>query len=616
MTDLAKTILFALAAAASLAGAFIAVPSEETFDADDFVGERLNQFGVDDAKSLKIVKFDKESRQQREFEVAESDGLWSIPSKQDYPADAIEQMAAAATCLMDREVLRVAATTPGEHKALGVLDPSTSRSGTNSEGIGTRVIISDSKDETLADMVIGKEVKDAEGQHYVRNTNQDLVYVVNIDPGELSTKFSDWIEDDLLQLSPLDIQRVTIKDYSALMQRVITPQGLLQSRVEMELRNEFELRYDDEDSQWVAESLKEFDSEKQQMVDFELNEEQELNEEVLRELRNGLDELLLVDVERKPEGLGADLKAGEGFLDSEGANNLFNRGFAPMERSMDKEIISSEGEVSCTLKNGVEYLLRFGNLKSDSTEEDASEEEADGTSPEEEAQSAAEIGIHRYLFIMARFNKDMIEAPVLDALPELPAGVTEEDLAEVAVEDTESEVETQEEPGDESDVEEAATEEEEEEAEEPVETEDAEETLEAETDTVPVEETNEDAVRDETSVAEAATDDESSQEVEVETETMNEELQKLIEERKRIEEENQRRLDEYQDKIEEGEKRVKELNERFGDWYYVIDNKAFKKIHIGRDQLIKKKEAKTDEENTAPPQGIPGLPNLPIGGAK
>ncbi len=34
---------------------------------------------------------------------------------------------------------------------------------------------------------------------------------------------------------------------------------------------------------------------------------------------------------------------------------------------------------------------------------------------------------------------------------------------------------------------------------------------------------------------------------------------------------------------------MKELNERFADWYFVISDGTYKKIHINRDQLIKKK---------------------------
>ena len=208
MTEMAKTMFFVVAAAVSLLVAFVVGPAHDTFDIQELVGERLNQFEVEQAKRLKIVKFDKEIATTQEFEVAEDDGLWTIPSKQGYPADADRKMAEAATCLIDREVLRIAAESASEHAALGVVNPSSSKLDSKATGVGIRVTMTNSNDETIADMIIGKEVKDADGQHYVRNSDQDAVYVVEIDPENLSTRFEDWIEDDLLELNPLDVRKV------------------------------------------------------------------------------------------------------------------------------------------------------------------------------------------------------------------------------------------------------------------------------------------------------------------------------------------------------------------------------------------------------------------------
>ena len=59
--------------------------------------------------------------------------------------------------------------------------------------------------------------------------------------------------------------------------------------------------------------------------------------------------------------------------------------------------------------------------------------------------------------------------------------------------------------------------------------------------------------------------------------------------RKTIEKENLRKLDEYNEKIKEGQEKVVELNDRFGDWYYVISNDVYKQIHLSRDDVIQKK---------------------------
>src|SRR5690606_15739534 len=50
----------------------------------------------------------------------------------------------------------------------------------------------------------------------------------------------------------------------------------------------------------------------------------------------------------------------------------------------------------------------------------------------------------------------------------------------------------------------------------------------------------------------------------------------LAADRAAIEVENKRLQDEYNETVEKGKKRVAELNQRFGDWYYVISNDVYK----------------------------------------
>ena len=61
---------------------------------------------------------------------------------------------------------------------------------------------------------------------------------------------------------------------------------------------------------------------------------------------------------------------------------------------------------------------------------------------------------------------------------------------------------------------------------------------------------------------------------------------------------------------------MQELNERFGDWYYVIDNRVYQQIHLSRDDVIEATqgaEAESDSNDETPGIGLPGLPNLPLG---
>lgn len=88
---------------------------------------------------------------------------------------------------------------------------------------------------------------------------------------------------------------------------------------------------------------------------------------------------------------------------------------------------------------------------------------------------------------------------------------------------------------------------------------------------------------------------------------------KLAAERTAIEQENKRLQDEYDATIEKGKKRVAELNERFGDWYYVISNDVYKQIHQAATKSSKRRGAPATGEPADDANPLQGLPNLPIG---
>ena len=97
------------------------------------------------------------------------------------------------------------------HAEFGVVDPLDES--TETAGRGTRVTLKDSAGNKLADLIIGKEVAGKNGEHYVRLPDQKRVYRTKID-GEVSTKFADWIETDLLKAQSWDISKVTFDNYS------------------------------------------------------------------------------------------------------------------------------------------------------------------------------------------------------------------------------------------------------------------------------------------------------------------------------------------------------------------------------------------------------------------
>ena len=231
---------------------------------------------------------------------------------------------------------------------------------------------------------------------------------------------------------------------------------------------------------------------------------------------------------RKPSGLSTDLKAEEKFTgDREAVTSLAQRGFFAFQQG---DIVSSNGETVVGMKDGVEYLLRFGNGTTVAGEVKGPQDGDEVTATPKEAESTG-----RYLFVTARLNEGLLDKPVLDPLPEAAA---EGDAAKK----DEAKDENKNDPKGEASDEKAA------------------------------------GAADELKKAEEA----------------EAKAQAALEERRRGEAENRRKQEQYDDQVKTAQKRVRELNNRFADWYYVVSDEEFAKIHLGRAAIVQKKEAAAD----------------------
>ena len=216
MSETAKTVILVAVAAVVGLAAFVWRPQPPGVAPDKMVNQKLFPDFKDPAAaaSLEIIDFDESTGTARPFNVAKTNGVWSIPSHEGYPADAKEQMGRAAAALMDLEVLQVLGDSPAEHETYGVVDPDPKTLKPGATGVGTRVVMKDAGGRTLVGLIVGKTVPDRSELHFVRRIGQDSVFAVAIKTDKLSAKFEDWIEKNLLKMESLDFQRAEIKDYS------------------------------------------------------------------------------------------------------------------------------------------------------------------------------------------------------------------------------------------------------------------------------------------------------------------------------------------------------------------------------------------------------------------
>lgn len=350
-----------------------------------------------EAASLEIVKVDEEKGELKRFQVRRSaDGRWVIPSHGDYPADATDQMRDAATSLVNLNVIGIASEEAGDHEMFGVVEPDEKRLEAGAKGFGMLVAFEDRKGEDLARLIVGKRVEGSENQRFVRKSGQDPVYVVELPVDQLSTDFGDWIEKDLLKISPWDIDRATIKDY----QFIVAQGGTDGFTFQFDPRLEMTVGWDEDANTWTLDKMIQY--QRGRPVATALNSEEELNKDKLDAMKSALDNLQIVDVQRKPKGLGGDLSVDEeAFKNTELRESLQALGFLPATLNKKREFLGTNGEINVGMKDGVEYVLRFGNS--------AGTEDGNPNS------------VRRYLFVSARLDESRLKPPVLEPLPDPPA---------------------------------------------------------------------------------------------------------------------------------------------------------------------------------------------------
>ncbi len=651
MNENTKTGIFAVVAGVVALAAWLIAPRTVDFSKgpnEDVVGKSLfAEYEPLDAATLKIVKYDETMGTVSDFEVArdKTSNVWSIPSRYGYPADAAAQMSSAANTFINLKVLDVVTDLRDQHSMFGVVEPDREKLSVGDSGVGMLVRIQNAKGDNLVNLVIGKTEKDNPKHRFVRIPSQDRVYIVELDTNPLTTDFSKWIEADLLKLSSTDIQTLGIRDYNILPgeggRQILTPNF------------DADVSFSTVDGKWSPDRIVTHDGAKE--TPRVLTDTEQLNATKLNEMKNALDSLRIVDVVRKPKGLAADLKVEKALLDDrESQLTMFRRGFIPQQgKDGSSEIYAANGELQVTLRDGVQYLIRFGNSAGESSEEKEGEEKAEDKTADDS------LKLDRYMLVTARLDESKYPAPLLTPVPETYEDLLRMEAASKATVDSASAVDvpadlaptTPAEANPNTDVppaEPTTTDPTSAEATAPTETKpaggdqaapaagseaggdqaslnangaqrlvsfqppeepkasgdapasDAAPVAEpAATTEVPTAPANTDAVA--TPAAEAtATQPPATPPVEL---TEEEKKEKLEAAKERVNKENQRLIDERTEKMEAARKKVAELNARFSEWFYVIGETEYKKLRVKLDELIQPKTA-------AAPGGAAGLPNF------
>ena len=519
-----------------------------------------------DASYLEVTEFSAEKSEARKFVVQrDKDGRWTIPSHGNYPADAKERMAQAAALVIGLKKDSCVGERIEDHVSFGVVDPLDP--GADPAGRGLRVTLKNSAGNDLADLIVGKEADRKMGVRYLRLPGKRRVYAAKLD-GELSTKFADWIETDLLKASSWDIQKVTFDNYSVDEQRGAIVPG-----------DKYVVTKDSA-GKWALEGL---DAAKE-----------ESNEDRLREIGDTLGQIKIVGVRAKPEGLTARLERANGIEAQLLAQSLAQKGFF-LDRG--GKLFSNEGDLLFETKKGVRYTLRFGELVPGSGDEVTSGIAAapkDGEKPKDGAAAApnAPASNNRYLMVTAEFAEDLLPKPAGARLPK--EQLNKRAVARGQIEAIQRAVEAFRSKNENKLPESLAKL-----TEKPADG----DALLAELKKDPWEGDYQLLVTGETYVVTSFGEDKAeggeglAADVRSDRLPFEDELAKLA-----------TAWEDYDRKVEEGRKEADKLTKRFGPWYYVIDQALFAKLNPKRDELVKPKSEAPATTPTPPENGGAVLP--------
>ena len=144
---------------------------------------------------------------------AQVNDVWSIPSHENYPADGKDQLAQAAASVIDLTRLDKVTDDVATMRCYGVVDPD-AKLQPGSRRASASASRSKTKRQQAGAVHHRQEVEDRPELHYVRVPGQDQVYMVEVKTDKLSTKFQNWIEEDLLKLNAFDIKEIVMDDHS------------------------------------------------------------------------------------------------------------------------------------------------------------------------------------------------------------------------------------------------------------------------------------------------------------------------------------------------------------------------------------------------------------------
>ncbi len=170
------------------------------------------EYSAGDVKTIQIEKHvfvDTSQGVIQKFTVTQRGREWTIPSRANFPAQNVDRLADATSCLNNLIIEQLTTQDQKDYGLYGVHAPDSNAV----SGKGVLFSLQSANGESIASLIVGESPEGRPDQKYVRIPGQPQVYLVTFDDRILSTDLADWIGTNLLRLTQEDTRNIRYLEF-------------------------------------------------------------------------------------------------------------------------------------------------------------------------------------------------------------------------------------------------------------------------------------------------------------------------------------------------------------------------------------------------------------------
>lgn len=206
MSPLLKTLSLSIVAiGASFVAAYF-YPWADIATKGSTVGEPLfKDYEPTTVRRIIIERFDPKTRKLTTVVARRKGDQWLLPDRDNFVVSNARHIAQVTNALLQREVLEETSSREADHSNFGVIDPALHKTTANKSALGIKITLEDGAKRPIANLIVGKPAGRSTGgqtqKRFVSVPGQPNVYMLEINPLALTTRFEAWIQPNLFQLS-------------------------------------------------------------------------------------------------------------------------------------------------------------------------------------------------------------------------------------------------------------------------------------------------------------------------------------------------------------------------------------------------------------------------------